>query len=42
MNWATDHVAGAVQDKTFYRQKGAGQRSYTSKKWIGCSKVTFL
>lgn len=28
--------------KDFYIQKGAGQGSYTSKKWIGCGKVIFL
>ena len=28
--------------KDFSRQKRAGQRNYTSKKWIGCAKVSFL
>ena len=28
--------------KDFYKQKSMGIRSYTSKKWICCGKVTFL
>lgn len=26
----------------FYRQTGAGQRKYTSEKWVGCGQITFL
>ena len=28
--------------KNFYRQKGAGTRSFTGSKWIDCSKVTLF
>lgn len=42
MNQAASHLADRKSTKEldklkdFYRQKGAGKESYTSKKWIGC------
>lgn len=48
MNQTASHLVdkkelrGAIQNESFYRQKGAGQRSYTSKNSVGCGKVTFI
>lgn len=35
-------LKGGIQNESFYRQKGAGQRSYASKNSIGCGKDTFI